>query len=89
MYQIMYKEQGCKDARCMGGSTDLEQALEEMDRLEATPLAQEGTFYIFREGTKKDKLCIECKAVCSGVGKPGNGNQCSFYTTEEEEVFKW
>lgn len=89
MYRIMYKEYGNKEDRCLGSSTDLEQAIEEMDQMERGPLSQRGMFYIFREGSKKDKRCEECKAACSGAGKEGNGNQCSFHTTEEEEVFKW
>lgn len=93
MYRIMYKEKGNNEAKCLGNSTDLEQAIEEMEKMENGPLANKGMFYILREGSgkkcKKEKRCEECKAVCSGAGKEGNGNQCSFHTTEEEEVFKW
>lgn len=92
MYRIMYKVYGSEKEQCMGSSTDSEHALEEMDRLEKGPLGKKGSFKMIREGTmkeKEEKRCEECKATCSGAGKEGNGNQCSFHTTEEEEVYKW
>ena len=90
MYQIMYKPNDKDEYQCLGSSTDSEHALEEMDKLEAGPLGEKGVFKLVRKGNKEEKSCKKCKALCSGSGKEGNANQCTFYTTEEEEeVYKW
>ncbi len=79
MYQIMYKAYGNDEYQCLGGSTDTELTLEEMDKLEAGPLGGKGEFMMVRSGNKQDKSCKECVAACTGTGKEGNANQCSYY----------
>lgn len=89
MYQIMYKPNDKDEYQCLGSSTDSELALEEMDKLEAGPLGEKGVFKMVRKGNEEERTCKKCKAICSGAGKEGNANQCTFYTTKEEEVYKW
>lgn len=90
MYQIMYRPHESDEYKSIGSSTDSEQALEEMDKLEAGPLGKKGEFKMTRRGNKEEKTCKDCKAACNGAGKEGNGNQRSYHTTvQEEEVYKW
>jgi hypothetical protein len=84
MYKIIYKKHGESKKECFGNHTDLELALEEMDKLEKGPLAEKGIFHLERiPEQKKVKSCRNCTADCKGTGKDGNANQCTFYTTEK------
>lgn len=50
MYRIMYKKDGESDWQCIGSYTDVEIALEEMDKLAHGVLGKNGTFKLEREG---------------------------------------
>ncbi len=53
MYRLMYKTKG--EWQCMGTYTDIEIAIDEMERLERSVLGHGGEFKIVREGKEKEK----------------------------------
>lgn len=84
MYHIMFRLHGSNCYKCLGSNTDSELALKEMDEMEKGLLGKMGDFKLVKKGNMRS--CEECKAECTGAGKEGNGNQCSYYTTERKEA---
>ena len=53
MYKLIYETKNKKE--CLGSYTDIEMAIEEMDRLQRESLGQDGMFQIMREGYEREK----------------------------------
>lgn len=56
MYKILYRKHGEKEWQCLGAYTDMMVAVEELDKLERSPLGKDGEFKIAREGSKNGKI---------------------------------